>query len=102
MMPTAAMTARYRHGDRQVYRLIAGEHLLIDVHSKSATPFFALTPTAVPLWKALGDWRSEEELAAHLVDRYHIDAERAIADVREFLEQLDSIGALVRDEEGAA
>jgi hypothetical protein len=93
------MATRFRRTDRQVYRLIAGEHLLIDLHSKAATPFFAITASAVPLWQALESWRTEDELAETLRARYGIEAEQARGDVRDFLEQLGEIGALAREEE---
>lgn len=92
------MAIRYRRSDRQVYRNIAGEHLLIDTRSKSSAPFRALTPTAVPLWQSLGDWTTAEDLAAQLRERFALDDARAIADVREFLDQLETIGALQREE----
>ena len=93
------MATRFRRTDRQVYRLIAGEHLLIDLHSKAATPFFAITASAVPLWQQLEGWRTEDELAGALRDRYGIGDDQARADVREFLEQLEEIGALSRQED---
>lgn len=89
---------RYRRTERQVYRNIAGEHLLIDTRAKSATPFRALTPTAVPLWQALADWRTEQELVESLRRQFDLEAETATADVREFLGQLETIGALQREE----
>ena len=92
------MTTEYRRTDRQVYRSIAGEHLLIDTRSKSPRPFRALTESAVPLWAALSEWRSEAELAAELRERFGIPEEQATADVHEFLEQLDTIGAIERQE----
>ena len=95
------MATRFRMSGRQVYRLIADEHLLIDMHSKTDTPFYALTPSGAMLWKTLDEWRSEEELVSALRERYGITEEQATADVREFVEQLDTIGALERSAEEA-
>ena len=98
MISFATMAIRYRRTERQVYRHVAGEHLLVDTHSKSATPFFALTPTAVPLWQALAEWQSAADLAERLRTAYGIPAPDAEADAREFLAQLEEIGAVAREE----
>ena len=90
------MQTRVRQSGRQVYRLIAGEHLLVDMHAKSDVPFYALTSTGAELWKILDAWRDEEELSGFLQQRYGIGAEQAAADVRDFVEQLESIGAIER------
>lgn len=97
MMATLDST-RFRRADRYVYRHIAGEHLLVDMHSKSPNPFYAVTPTVAPMWEALADWQSEPELAARLTERYGIPAEQAERDVRAFLAELESIGGIERDE----
>lgn len=90
------MQTRLRQSGRQVYRLIAGEHLLVDMHAKSDVPFYALTSTGAELWKLLVDWCNEEDLAGFLHTRYGITGEQAVADVRDFVEQLESIGAIER------
>jgi hypothetical protein len=90
------MQSRVRQSGRQVYRMIAGEHLLVDMHAKSDVPFYALTSTGAELWKMLVEWRDEEELAGFLQQRYGIAGEQAAADVRDFVEQLESIGAIER------
>jgi hypothetical protein len=94
------MTTQYLRSDRLVYRLIAGEHLLIDLRSKSEVPFFSLTESAVPLWQTLETWSSSEQLAERLRQEYDITVEQAAADVAEFLGHLDTIGALSVRETG--
>lgn len=88
------MMTEYLRSDRLVYRHIAGEHLLIDLRSKSEVPFFALTESAIPLWKALAEWTSVQRLAETLRDDYDIREDEAMADVQEFLEQLMSLGGV--------
>ena len=83
------MTTEYQRSDRQIYRFVAGEHLLVDLHSKAEAPFFAITPSAVILWQELAAWTTESRLAALLRERYGISEEQAVTDVRDFLEQLD-------------
>jgi hypothetical protein len=94
------MTKQYLRSDRLVYRHIAGEHLLIDLRSKSEIPFFSLTESAVPLWQTLEAWSSSERLVERLRQEYDITPEQATADVAEFLGHLETIGALnVRETE---
>ncbi len=92
------METEYRRSDRLVYRHIAGEHLLIDLRSKSEVPFFALTESAIPLWNALASWASAERLAETLRDAYDIPEEEAVADVRVFLDQLTMLGGVTMRE----
>lgn len=97
MLPTLEMSVRYRRTSRQVYRLIAGEHLLVDMHAKSDVPFYALTASGALLWQALEEGRTEDELASVLRARYDVPMDRVLADVREFLEQLEALGAVERE-----
>ena len=92
------MATEYMRSDRLVYRLIAGEHLLIDLRSKSDVPFFALTETAVPLWKELAAWRTADDLATRLLEEYDLTFDEAAADVQEFLRQLVMLGGVTTRE----
>lgn len=95
------MATEYIRSDRLVYRCIAGEHLLIDLRSKSDVPFFALTETAVPLWGELASWKTLDDLATRLVDEYDLTLEEASADVQEFLRQLVMLGGVTTRESAA-
>ena len=95
------MATEYIRGDRLVYRLIAGEHLLIDLRSKSDVPFFALTETAVTLWNSLATWVTLEDLTTRLCDEYDITVDEAEADVQEFLRQLMMLGGVTARETGS-
>lgn len=88
------MTREFQRADTHVYRLIAGEHLLVALHSKSPEPLFALTPTGAVLWERLATWTSVEGLAQALTERFDVDPDTATADVAEFLSQLEEVGAL--------
>lgn len=96
MMPYTE--TEYMRGDRHVYRHVAGEHLLIALHRDSDAPMYAFTPTAAVLWQSLGDWATAERLARGLTERFEVDFGTAMEDVRDFLGQLDSLGALRRRE----
>jgi hypothetical protein len=96
----AVDTVEYRRRDNYVYRLTVGEHLLVSLHARKDEPLYALTPTGAQLWERLADWSTVAELTNTLVNDYELSAEGARQDVREFLEQLESINAL--DTRGAA
>jgi uncharacterized protein (DUF2461 family) len=84
----------YLRSDRHVYRCVAGEHLLIALHRESDEPMFALTVSAAEIWSGMESWTTIADLVQRITDRFAITPERAEADVREFLEQLASIGAV--------
>ncbi len=88
---------KYRRGDRHVYRLIAGEHLLVSIRGDSDASMYALTPSGALLWKRLADWTTPEDLVALVVEQYDVTAERAAGDVEEFLDQLRQLRALESD-----
>lgn len=88
------MPRQFVRGETHVYRLIAGEHLLVALHGDSPEPLFALTPTAALLWERLVDWTERSELVAALLEGFEVDEPRARADVDEFLAQLEAVGAV--------
>lgn len=88
------MAREFLRGDRFVYRLVAGEHLLVALRGDRVAPLFVLTPTAARLWEQLATWQSADALIHLLTTHYEVDSTRASTDVRDFLEQLTSLGAL--------
>ena len=88
------MTAEFRRGEKFVYRHVAGEHLLVALHRDRSAPLFAFTPTAAAIWDHLTDWRTASALADFLVERFDVSREQATGDVNDFLEQLNSLGAV--------
>jgi hypothetical protein len=95
------MTRHYRRGDEHIYREIAGEHLLIALRRREASPLYALTPVAVDLWRRLEGWVTADALADYLEQRYQVTREVALADVEEFLGQLEQIRAVESTEDPA-
>lgn len=87
-------TVEYRRRDNYVYRLTVGEHLLVALHARSDEPLYALTPTGALLWERLGQWSSVGRLAEALVTEYEVLLDEARTDVREFIEQLESLNAI--------
>lgn len=90
----AEMITEYRHGERHVYRHIAGEHLLIALHRESVAPLFVFTPTAAALWQWLDTWSTTEALVDRLCERFDCSRDEAARDLADFLQQLMTIGAV--------
>jgi hypothetical protein len=94
MISGSVDTVEYRRRDNYVYRLTVGEHLLVALHARRDEPLYALTPTGALLWQKLENWATVEQLAEALVEEYEVTFDNAREDVREFLEQLESLNAL--------
>ena len=92
---------QYLRNDNHVYRQIAGEDLLVSVRRSTVAPLYALTPTAASLWARLGEWCTVADLAECLTASFAVDADVAARDVSEFLDQLDTIGALAVREQSS-
>ena len=88
------MITEYRHGERHVYRHVAGEHLLIALHRDTVAPLFVFTPTAAALWQWLDAWSTSDALVDRLCERFDCTRDEAARDLAAFLEQLDGIGAV--------
>ena len=72
-----------------------GSGLVFDPETNSAV---SLNKTGVFLWNLLKDGRSEQEMAAALLERYDgVTPEKAAADVRAFLDDLRA-RSLISDE----
>ena len=87
-------TTQYKRGDRHVYRHVAGEHLLISMHRDSVAPMFSFTATGAVIWGALADWTTRDAIAEAILAQFDVPADEAAADVDNFLNQLQEIGAL--------
>ena len=94
MTERSIAVAQYRRGDNYVYRLTVGEHLLVALHARSDEPLYALTPTGAQLWERLADWSTVDDLADCLVSEYDVQRDQAVNDVREFIEQLETLHAV--------
>ncbi|MEP6690654.1 MAG: PqqD family protein [Gemmatimonadaceae bacterium] len=88
------MVGQFRRGDRHVHRLIAGEHLLINLRRAGSESFYSLSPSAAALWDALVDWTSVDALVEQLQRAYEVTEAEASADVEEFLAHLTELEAV--------
>ncbi len=92
------LEARYEKDPNIVYREIAGEAILVPIHRGvgDMDSIYTLNEVGVFLWKRLdGDTRAED-LKAALLDEYDVSARVAEADLFEFLQNLEELGAVRR------
>lgn len=83
---------RYRlRAEGLSWRRIEQEVVAVDVPSST---YLSANDSGTLLWQALGEGATRDELAAVLVDRFGLEAERAGADVDAFLAQLREQGLL--------
>ena len=82
-----------------ILREIAGEYMLVPVGSAAAAFNGLITMNEVGnfIFSALHTDRTEEELVKEIISEYDVPAETALADLREFLDQLRQVNALVED-----
>lgn len=77
-----------------VYRFVGGEHLLLALKRGRRAPMFMLTATGAYVWELLATWRSQDELARGIVERFVVAEDTARLDVMAFLDQLRSMDAI--------
>lgn len=94
------LDAHYEKDPSVVYREIAGESILVPVrrHMADLDSIYALDEVGSRIWALLEPCRSLNEVCSSLLTEY--DVERAVlaADLLEFVEQLESFGAVRRVE----
>jgi len=80
------------NGDAVSWREVNGEVIAL---RHEASEYVSTNATGTLIWSALANGASREQLAAMLVSRFGIEADRAAADVDAFVDQLASRGLLV-------
>lgn len=92
------MPETYRRKDAVVQREVAGQTLLVPIQGNTADlqRVFSLNAVGRCVWEALADARTEGQLAADVMERFDVDAERASADVRAFVGRLAEAGLIVK------
>ena len=79
-----------------ILREIAGEYMLVPVGTAAAGFNGLITMNEIGsfIFKALREEQTEAALVEQILAEYDIDRETALADLREFLQQLRELGAL--------
>lgn len=80
-----------------ILREIAGEYILVPVGAAASKFNGLITMNEIGnfIFKALQDEQTEETLVEAILKEYEIDHDTALSDLREFLQQMCDIGALV-------
>lgn len=88
-----------RVSDEFILREIAGEYMLVPVGSAAARFNGLITMNEVGnfIFNALKTEQTEQSLVEQITAEYEVPAETAQADLREFLDQLRQVNALVED-----
>ncbi|MGO9121114.1 MAG: PqqD family protein [Desulfomonilaceae bacterium] len=75
---------------------VAGQDFLVPLGAKvmEMNCLIALNPTGRRVWELLAEDRSLEDLAAEIAERFEVDHENALADVRAFLDDIRRLGLL--------
>ena len=75
---------------------VGGEHLLVPLGSQvmDTNGIITLNETAAFIWGQLKMERTEDELAAALVEKFNVDKETAAADVSSFVLTMQQNGLL--------
>lgn len=79
-----------------ILREVAGEHILVPV-GKAALKIhgmISLSDSAAFLFGKLSNDCTEEELIDALLTEYDVDHDTAVADVHDFVEQMERVGIL--------
>ena len=77
-----------------VLREIAGEHIAIPVTAENTTDIVVLNPVSAILWKELQNEKTLDELTDVICSNFDIAKEEAAADIKEFLDSLESAGVI--------
>ena len=87
---------RYEKDPSVVYREIADEAILVPVRRNVADmeSVFTLDSVGADIWKLIDGDRTLPDILEMLLDEYEVDAEILTRDLDEFVEQLESIGAI--------
>jgi hypothetical protein len=89
---------RFRRSEDVVARKIASEFILVPIVRRSADldSIFDLNGVGAFIWERLDGHMSGQEIVRALTEEFDVSEVQAAGDYRVFLEQLSSIGVVVR------
>lgn len=79
-----------------VSRVIADETILVPIRSSASDVdfIFCLNEVATRIWELLDGEKHVKEIRDTIVSEFEVDWEKAEAELAEFLQQLESVGAI--------
>jgi hypothetical protein len=91
------MTGAFERSPQMVGRRIGGEYVLVPIVNRGADldSMFTLNGVGTFIWEQLDGRRSGAQIVDALAAHFDVDALRAQEDYCRFLEQLQSIGAVL-------
>ncbi len=99
-MPTLAVSsdAGIRRSQSVVSRVVADEAIVVPIRCGAADmdSIFTFNETGTRLWAMIEANQSASDLAAHLQAEYEVSAEKAAADIQQFLADLTDAGLIDR------
>ena len=97
---TNVMHAVYKHQDRVVTREIAGETLLVPIHSDVAdmSHLFVLNPVSAHIWQRLDGAAPLSAIVESVCETFDVDPAQAEQDASAFLDELLAANLLTRVE----
>lgn len=81
---------RVRQSDRTASRVVSGQAVVIVIDRQK---LHTLNDVGTTIWE-LADGRTFGELVDGVVEEFEVERETALADARQFVEQLTELGAL--------
>lgn len=86
----------YKKNEDFVYRVIAGETLLVPIRKaiKELQSIYSLNETACYIWENVDGKRSLAEIAQGMKLEFQLDDCDALEDIKEFIGKLKEIGAI--------
>ena len=87
---------RYEKDPTVVYREIAGEAILVPIRRKVADmdSVYTLDSVGADIWKLIDGERTVPDILVALLGEYDVEADVLSRDLDEFVEQLESVGAI--------
>jgi len=97
-MPLSDLSAHYEKDPSMVHRQIAGETILVPVrrHMADLDSVYTLDEVGSRTWELIEPGRSVQEICDELVAEYDVAWDVVTGDVIEFMQQLESFGAVRR------
>ena len=88
----------YRHHDSMVSRRIEDEVILVPIRQNVADleSIYTLSEVGAYIWEQIDGRRTTAEILPLIVEGFEVTEEEAQKDLKEFIEQLSSIGAITR------
>lgn len=90
---------RYELCPAVVSQSVGGETVIIDMQTET---YFGLNGVGSVVWSLLAGSASVQEIVDVVVDRFDVTTERAVADIRRLLDELEEAGLVGAPSEASA